>query len=56
MDRWTRIGGAGQWISAILSCVGIGIEIAMRAHAGFLLITLGAVIFGFSTKVKYHNK
>lgn len=51
----TFLGGLGQWIAGGLCLAGILIEVSYRAHAGFILITLGSVMFAIFTKVKYLN-
>lgn len=49
MKKWTDIG---QWISGACVVAGAVIEIVMRAHAGFILITIGGLSWGIFTKLK----
>ena len=42
----------GQWLAALICATGIGIELATRAGAGHILITLGAVCFAIFTKLR----
>jgi len=49
--RWTDLG---QIISGVLVVIGIGIEVVMRAHLGFIFITLGGFSWGLFTKLKGH--
>lgn len=49
----TKIGNFGQWVAAFFLLGGILVEISYRAHAGFILITLGSAMFAIFTKIKY---
>lgn len=42
----------GQWVSGACVVAGVIIEIIMQAHLGFLLITVGGLSWGISTKLK----
>jgi len=42
----------GQWVSGICVIIGVVIEIVMRAHLGFVLITVGGLGWGMFTKFK----
>lgn len=42
----------GQWFSGVCVVIGVAIEIIMRAHLGFVLITLGGLGWGMFTKFK----
>jgi len=44
-------GGLVQLAGVLLLGVGCGIELAMKAHVGFVLITAGSVIFAIGTKL-----
>lgn len=48
MSKWD----IGQWVSGICVITGVAIEIVMRAHLGFVLITLGGLGWGMFTKFK----
>lgn len=41
----------GQWLGAILTACGIGIELATGAEIGYILITVGALTWGIATKL-----
>jgi len=54
-ESYRRAGIAGdlvQLAGVLLLGVGIGIELAMKAHAGFVAITAGSTIFAIGTKLK----
>lgn len=55
--RFSRsvLGSSGQWLAALCVIAGIGIEVLYMAHAGFIFITLGSLIFAIATKIKYHK-
>jgi len=40
----------------IVVITGIAIEIIYGAHLGFVLITLGAFLFGIATKIEMYTK
>ena len=42
----------GQWLAALMVACGIGVEIGMGGHIGYILITSGALIFAVFTKLK----
>jgi len=48
----TRQGDIIQLIGLIVIGVGVGIELAYRAHAGLIIITVGSVCFAVGTKLK----
>lgn len=48
MTKWD----IGQVVSGICVIIGVAIEIVMRAHLGFVLITLGGLGWGIFTKFK----
>uniref|UniRef100_A0A6M3Y0S7 Uncharacterized protein n=1 Tax=viral metagenome TaxID=1070528 RepID=A0A6M3Y0S7_9ZZZZ len=41
-----------QLIGLVVIGVGTGIELALRAHLGFIVITVGSVCFAVGTKLK----
>jgi len=43
----------GQWTAGIAGFVGIGVELACKAHWGYILITLCGVLGYVSTKVRH---
>jgi len=42
----------GQWVAAIMVGIGIGVEFALGANIGFVLVTLGALLFAIATKLR----
>jgi hypothetical protein len=42
---------AVQWIAALMSAGGIGVELSTGADLGYVLITSGAVLFAIITKL-----
>jgi len=46
------IGIIGQYLSMLILIVGIVIEIHYKAHAGFVSITVGGLLWGISTKIR----
>lgn len=48
MTKWD----IGQWVSGACVLAGVVIEIVMRAHLGFVLITIGGLSWGMFTKFK----
>jgi len=46
------IGIIGQYGSMLILIVGIAIEVLARAHVGFVLITIGGLLWGVSTKIR----
>ena len=51
MDK-TRQGDIIQLIGLVVVGVGLGVEIALRAHFGLIVITVGSVCFAVGTKLK----
>jgi len=41
-----------QLIGLVVIGVGVGIELAFKAHAGLIIITIGSVCFAVGTKLK----
>jgi hypothetical protein len=52
MNKLDRIGIVGQWFGGTICGVGVGIEIAMHAELGFVVISIGSLIFAAFTKVR----
>lgn len=52
----TFIGDCGQWVSGVICGSGILIEVLLKSDIGFVIITLGAVLFAVSTWFKYQRK
>lgn len=52
----TKIANFGQWAASFFLLGGILVEVSYRAHAGFILITLGSAMFALFTKIKYHKR
>ena len=50
-----RIGEIGQWLGMAASIAGIAIELIEKADYGWLVLTLGSVLWAVSTKVKYYR-
>jgi len=49
--RLFRIGVALQAVASALVGAGIGIEVSMHADVGYVLITLGSLVFGIACKL-----
>mgnify|MGYP005669120765 CR=1 FL=1 len=49
--RLFRLGVALQAVASALVGAGIGIEISMHADVGYVLITLGSLVFGIACKL-----
>jgi len=49
-------GIIGQWLASLVTGVGIGVELLTGADLGHIIITCGAVIFAFFTKIRYYTK
>jgi len=47
MRKWAW---TGQWGAALLVSAGLGVEFAMGADLGYILITGGALVFALFTK------
>lgn len=45
-----------QLLGLIFLGIGIGIELVLRAELGYILITVGAVVFAVGTKLKHGGK
>lgn len=50
--RFKKWAWLGQWTAVIVVSVGIGIEVAMHANIGMILITVGSIIFAIATKLR----
>lgn len=46
------IGTIGQFGSMCLLIVGLVVEVYMKAHIGFILLTAGGLVWGISTKLR----
>jgi len=42
----------GQWCAGVIVGAGIGVEIAMQADLGYLLISIGSLLYAAFTKLK----
>ena len=42
----------GQWLGAIMLGGGIGVELAMGADIGYVIISVGALVWGIATKLR----
>jgi len=51
-EKKDRIGIVGQWIAGAISGAGLGYEIAVGADVGFVMITLGSIMFAGATKLR----
>ena len=52
MDARYLIGTIGQWCAFFTVLGGIIVELVLRAHLGWALITGGSLIFAGATKIK----
>ena len=50
-----KLGEIGQWLGMAASIAGIAIELIEKADYGWLVLTLGSLIWAISTKVKYYR-
>jgi len=46
-------GSIVQLIGLVLTGTGIGIELALKADFGYVIITLGCIAFAIGTKIKH---
>ena len=53
MNKLKLFSIIGQWLAGIAGFVGIGIELAFKAHWGYVLITLCGVLGYVSTKIRH---
>ena len=49
------IGEIGQWAAFVACGLGIAIEIRYEADVGFICLTVGSILWGMFTKVKYYG-
>ena len=51
-ERREKFGIVMQTVSGIIVGIGIGIEIAMGAELGFILISCGSMLYALATKLR----
>ena len=51
-----KIKAAIQLVAIVMVAAGITVEIMTGGHAGYVLITSGALVFAISTKIKGGEK
>ena len=51
-ERREKLGIVMQTVSGIVVGIGIGIEIAMGAELGFILISCGSMLYALATKLR----
>ena len=51
-ERKDKMGIVGQWVGGAISGARLGYEIAVGADIGFVMITLGSIIFAGATKLR----
>ena len=49
------IGEIGQWAAFISCAAGVAIEIRYEADIGFVALTVGSIMWGLMTKIKYYG-
>jgi len=49
---WDRIGIVIQSVAGIIVGIGIGIEVAMHADLGYVLISIGSLAYAIGTKLR----
>ena len=49
------IGEIGQWAGLVASVGGVVCELVTHADAGYIVITIAAVLYAGATKVKYYS-
>lgn len=50
--KWDKVGIVVQSIAGCVVGIGIGLELAMGADLGFVLITLGSLLYAIGTKLR----
>lgn len=50
-----RCGMIGQWLAFFTCIIGLYIEIVYEADYGFVMITLGSLLFAAMTKIKHEG-
>jgi len=56
MSRINIVGMIGQWCGLLSVIAGCGIEFKYHADVGFVLITLGSLLFAVGTKLHHYTK
>jgi len=51
-ERREKLGIVMQTISGIIVGIGIGIEVAMGAELGYILISCGSLLYAMATKLR----
>ena len=51
-EKKEKIGILGQWIGGVIVGIGIGVEVALGADLGYILISLGSLLYAFATKLR----
>lgn len=51
-EKKEKIGILGQWVGGVIVGIGIGVEIALGADLGYVLISLGSLLYAFATKLR----
>jgi len=46
------IGIFGQWLGGVLVGIGVGIELSLGADIGYVVITLGSLLYAAATKIR----
>ena len=51
-EKIEKLGIFGQWLAGVMVGIGVGIEIGMGADLGYVLITLGSLLYAIFTKLR----
>ena len=52
VDMKEDIGIFGQWLGGVIVGIGVGIELSLGADIGYVIITLGSLLYAAATKIR----
>jgi len=52
VDMREDLGIFGQWLGGVLVGIGVGIELSLGADIGYVIITMGSLIYAAATKIR----
>ena len=52
---YQTLGIVVQLLGLVFLGVGFGVEVALRAHVGFILLTGGSILFAVGTKLRHER-
>lgn len=50
-----KVGEVGQWAGMLASLSGLVVELTMRADIGYVMLTIGSLVWAAATKIKYYR-